>query len=463
MIIAYNTVQKPDITCISKTYLNSSVNENLLLIPGYHLLRANHPENLKKGGVCLYYKEHLSLRQIETPYFSQCILCKLTIQNKIGYVAVVYRSPSQSVNEFDDFLLNYEKFLNHISQLKSSFLVTLGDFNARSRSWWCEDITSRKGAQLESLTISCVLHQLISDQTHLLPNSSSCTDLIFTDQPNLVADSGVHPSLHPYYYHQITFSRYNLNVQYPSDYERLVWDYNKANTASIKQALMQINLQNLFLNKDFHQQVRTLNCIMINVFSNFIPNKVVTFNDRDPPWMTVYVKTKIQQRDNIFKNYLRSSKNNQDFKCLQITIDDVSNTKCKKKSDCYNQLAQKLIDPTTDSKTFRSILKNFVNGKNIPLLPPLNVGNKLVTDFKDKARLFNKFFASKCTSVTNDSSFPSLLNLNLIFRLVVSNFTEDDILKIIKPLNINKAHGRDDISIRMIKMFEIKQYLNLCL
>ena len=37
LIIAYNTVQKFDIICISETYLNSSVNENLLLIPGYHL------------------------------------------------------------------------------------------------------------------------------------------------------------------------------------------------------------------------------------------------------------------------------------------------------------------------------------------------------------------------------------------------------------------------------------------
>ena len=38
LIIAYNTVQKCDEICISETYLNSSVNENLLLISGYHLL-----------------------------------------------------------------------------------------------------------------------------------------------------------------------------------------------------------------------------------------------------------------------------------------------------------------------------------------------------------------------------------------------------------------------------------------
>ena len=40
------------------------------------------------------------------------------------------------------------------------------------------------------------MEQLISDPTHILPNCSTCIDLIFTDQPNLVVDSGVHPSLH---------------------------------------------------------------------------------------------------------------------------------------------------------------------------------------------------------------------------------------------------------------------------
>ena len=97
-------------------------------------------------------------------------------------------------------------------------------------------------------------------------------------------------------------------------------------------------------------------------------------------------------------------------------------------------------------------LKNFCKWKKIPLIPPLNVGNKLVTDFKEKGRLFNKFFLSKYIPITNDSSLPSLLNVNLTSNLSVTNFTDDDILKIIRSLNINKTHGHDDISIRMIKI-----------
>ena len=184
------------------------------------------------------------------------------------------------------------------------------------------------------------------------------------DQSNLVVDSGVHPFLHPNCHHQITFSRYNLTVEYSLLYERLVWDYNKANTESIKQTTTQINWQNLFLNKDVHQQMRKLNDTVINVFSNFVPNRIVTFDDGDPPWMTEYIKTRIQQRGNIYKHYLRSSKNNQNFQCFKSATEDVSHTICKRESNYYNQLAQKLIDATKNSKAFWSIFKTFVNGKN---------------------------------------------------------------------------------------------------
>ena len=89
LIKSYNTVQKYNTICISETFLDSSANEISLLISGYHLLRADHPGNVEKGGVCL------SLRQIKTSYFPQFILCELTIKNKVGYI-VIYCSPRQT-------------------------------------------------------------------------------------------------------------------------------------------------------------------------------------------------------------------------------------------------------------------------------------------------------------------------------------------------------------------------------
>ena len=59
----------------------------------------------------------------------------------------------------------------------------------------------RSNLSLHSITL-CGLHQIINKPAHVLENSLSCLDLIFTSQPNLMVDSGVHPSLHPNCYHQ---------------------------------------------------------------------------------------------------------------------------------------------------------------------------------------------------------------------------------------------------------------------
>ena len=71
---------------------------------------------------------------------------------------------------------------------------------------------------------------------------------------------------------------------------------------------------------------------------------------------------------------------------------------------------------------------------------------------KTKADIFNKFFEEQCTPLKNDSKIP----INQIFltqsRLSSLGFNEDEILKIIRALNIHEAHGHDDISIKMINI-----------
>ena len=181
LLTAYNSTQHYDIICISETYSESSIDENILKLDGYSLIRADHPGNLKRGGACLYYTENLLLRHMKTEYFPQCLLCRISTQNQTGYLVVTYRLPNPNNNEFNEFLTNFERLLNHVKQLKSSFLLILGDFNARSKSWCSHNITTYEGSNIDSLTTTHGLHQLISQPTHLLPTSSTCIDLIFTD------------------------------------------------------------------------------------------------------------------------------------------------------------------------------------------------------------------------------------------------------------------------------------------
>ena len=101
-------------------------------------------------------------------------------------------------------------------------MTTIRDFNAKSKNWYSQDKTSFKGKNIESATSHFGLYQLINEPTHLSENSSSCINLIFTSQSNLVVESGVHPSLHPNCHHQIVFAIFNLMISYPPPYSREV-------------------------------------------------------------------------------------------------------------------------------------------------------------------------------------------------------------------------------------------------
>ena len=86
------------------------------------------------------------------------------------------------------------------------------------------------------------------------------------------------------------------------------------------------------------------------------------------------------------------------------------------------------------------------------MIPPPLVNNEIVSDFTGKANLFNNFFASQCTPISNSSTLPSRNIFKTNKRLFALNIKKGDILKIIRKLNVNKAHGHDDISIRMLKI-----------
>ena len=59
-------------------------------------------------------------------------------------------------------------------------------------------------------------------------SSSSWIELTFTDQSNLSVNSGVHVSLHPNCHHQIVHPGFIIVYQNQRPYQRLIWDYKKA-------------------------------------------------------------------------------------------------------------------------------------------------------------------------------------------------------------------------------------------
>ena len=62
------------------------------------------------------------------------------------------------------------------------------------------------------------------------------------------------------------------------------------------------------------------------------------------------------------------------------------------KTEYHSKLAAKLVNPSTSTKTYRSILKTFHNGTKVPVIPPLLINNEFISNFKTGAKYFNIFF-----------------------------------------------------------------------
>ena len=119
---------KHDFICLSETYLDSSTPDGLLEIDGCNLVRADHPNNIKR--VCIYYKESLPVQVISLPYLKKALLLEMTYNNEKVIVFVIYRSPGQNDSKFALFLSNFEKLLSDINKRKPFLSVITADFNA---------------------------------------------------------------------------------------------------------------------------------------------------------------------------------------------------------------------------------------------------------------------------------------------------------------------------------------------
>ena len=149
----------------------------------------------------------------------------------------------------------------------------------------------------------------------------------------------------------------------------------------------------LFLGKNIYQQVEIFNKILRNIFHNYMPNKYILCDDKDPPWINEEIKTWIHRKNSLYQRQGKFS--SIDYKSLNLLTLDISNAVSSSKLKYHERLANKRNDPKRAPKTYWVIIETFVNGSKIPLLPPLLVDNKLVTDVLDKANHFNNFFAKQ--------------------------------------------------------------------
>ena len=84
------------------------------------------------------------------------------------------------------------------------------------------------------------------------------------------------------------------------------------------------------------------------------------------------------------------------------------------------------------------------------------INNKSVTDFQEKANVFNSFFAKQCLPILSSSILPAKISYMTKDRIKTICFGKSDVIKLIKALDVSKAHGHNGISVKAARVVNIK-------
>ena len=124
-----------------------------------------------------------------------------------------------------------------------------------------------------------------------------------------------------------------------------------------------IDWNKLFSNANVEKQVNILIDTLFNIFSNFVGSKVITVDDRDPPWINEEIKCKIKSNNKTFQEYLENGRKVTDFEIVDKEAAELSEMIQKRKEKYFYDLSLKLNNPQTSPKTYWSIFKLCYNGR----------------------------------------------------------------------------------------------------
>ena len=271
------------------------------------------------------------------------------------------------------------------------------------------------------------------------------------DQPNLFTETGVHPSLNPLCHHHIVYGELNVRCPPIPNFTRKIWDYAAANGHAIQQCIETFDWERHLGNLDPDTQAEFFTETLLNIFSNYIPNKELKVRPREPPWMNREVKNALLKNKRLYAKFVRNGRRDDLKDAVQKSREQVGRLIDGAKEAYFTRLGESLCNPTIGPKKYWSMINNLLNKNKFPVIPPLIVNDRFVSNCTEKAALFNDFFVKQCSEIETSSTLPPC---NEVFEHSICDvaITNEAILKIIRALDPNKAHGWDEISVRMIRI-----------
>ena len=163
------------------------------------------------------------------------------------------------------------------------------------------------------------------------------------------------------------------------------------------------------------------------------------------------IKNKINSKHRAYHKFLSRGSRPEGKEHINRLRNETNRLIVNAKDDYFYNHGQKLSDPSLGPKSYWTVLNKILKKKKYTNIPSLLINAILVSNFQTKADLFNDFFVEQCSIYDNGSTLPARY-IKPDQTLDFLDIDDHKVLRAIRKLNPNKAHGCDDISIRMLKI-----------
>ena len=145
------------------------------------------------------------------------------------------------------------------------------------------------------------------------------------------------------------------------------------------------------INHDPSWQVKFFNETILNIMSNFIPNEYIKVQPKDPPWINVKLKKMIKMHNRQYKSYVKDVCKPEKKRLVDTFRQDCFDAISEAKAKYLNSMGEKLKNSKSGPKAYWKILNKLLNKCSVPRIPPILSNNKLITNCREKAKLFYDF------------------------------------------------------------------------
>ena len=105
-----------------------------------------------------------------------------------------------------------------------------------------------------------------------------------------------------------------------------------------------------------NEQVKLLNEVLLNIYSNFIPNQVKTIQPRKLPWITQDVKRFLRKKNHAYRTFMKNGQPEDKLEGIQKMVADGAKMIEDAKQNYLRKTGQTLATPETSRKTYWTLI-----------------------------------------------------------------------------------------------------------